>query len=72
QLVAPVRGYLLTVDVSDAAPGDIVTITFRPPGWTLEIASLVAALVIAAAWSFLYATGAKREFAPAEPPRRIG
>lgn len=44
------RGYLLTVDLSDAQPGDSVTVRFRPPGWTLEMAALILALGALVAW----------------------
>lgn len=72
QLTAPVRGYLLTVDVSDASPGDIVTVTFRPPGWTLEITSLAAALLIAVTWPVMVAVRARRGRVAAEPHNTIG
>lgn len=46
----PTRGYLLTVDLSDAQPGEVVTVRFRPPGWTVEIAALAIALGALVAW----------------------
>ena len=49
-ITEPTRGYLLTVDVSDKQPGDVVTIAFRPPGWVLESAAFVTALLLAIAW----------------------
>ncbi|KQS02794.1 hypothetical protein, partial [Microbacterium sp. Leaf351] len=49
-LAAPVRGYLLTVDLSHASVGQIVTISFRPPGWTLELTSLAIAVVLGIWW----------------------
>lgn len=48
--VDPVRGWLLTVDVSDAAPGDTVTVRFSPPGATVEITAFVAAMAVGVGW----------------------
>lgn len=45
-LAKPERGYLLTVDVSGVAPGTVVTVTFRPPGWEVELASFFGALFL--------------------------
>lgn len=45
----PLRGYLLTVDVPPGADGQVVEITFRPPGWELEVATLVAAMLLSIA-----------------------
>lgn len=42
----PLRGYLLTVDVPPGSEGQIVEVTFRPPGWELEVAALVASLTL--------------------------
>ncbi len=50
---APVGGHLLRVSLSPDDVGTTVTVTFRPPGWQLEIASLVAALVLGVGWSVL-------------------
>lgn len=71
KLADPVRGYLLTLDVTDADPGDIVTVTFRPPGWTLEIAALGAAFVIAVGWPVASAVAGRRRRA-SERPTTIG
>lgn len=50
---APTRGWLLTVDAADAQPGDIVTVSFRPPGQTLMLAGLALCAVVLVGWSFL-------------------
>lgn len=43
------RGYLLTLDVpAGTADGAIVDVTFRPPGWELELACLAASLLLGA------------------------
>lgn len=52
ELVDPERGFLLTVDVSGVAPGTVVTVTFRPPGWALEVSAVIVALVLAVAMIF--------------------
>lgn len=44
------RGYLLSVDLSGVQPGESVTVSFRPPGWTLELTSLLTALLLGIAW----------------------
>ncbi|AWY94823.1 Integral membrane protein (Precursor) [Propionibacterium freudenreichii] len=46
-LATPLRDYLLAVDVPATAAGTDVTITFRPPGWTLEIAAFALAWALA-------------------------
>lgn len=53
-LVDPERGFLLTLAVDEADVGTSIVITFRPPGWTLEIASAVLALLVAAVWSTVW------------------
>jgi hypothetical protein len=49
----PLGGHLLRVRLSPDAEGDTVTVCFRPPGWELEIASLVGALLLGLGWSVL-------------------
>ena len=41
----PLRDYLLTVDVDEAAEGEVVTVSFVPPSWHLGIACMLAALL---------------------------
>lgn len=48
------RGYLLTVDIPAGAAGTDVTITFRPPGWTAEVAAFAFAWIIAITAQGLY------------------
>ena len=50
-IIDPLRGYLLTVNVGPEMVGKTVTVTFRPPGWSIEIACLAAAVLLGAAWS---------------------
>jgi hypothetical protein len=47
----PLGGHLLRVDLAPDDVGSTVTVTFRPPGWELEIASLGGSLVLGLAWS---------------------
>jgi hypothetical protein len=47
----PLGGHLIRVGLSPDDVGSTVTVSFRPPGWRLEIASLVGALVLGLAWS---------------------
>lgn len=67
ELSDPLRGYLLTVDVSTAAPGDEVTVTFRPPGAVLEIGAAIAALLLGLGWTVLSATRSRRGIRPQRP-----
>lgn len=53
QRATPTRGWLLTVDVSGAEVGDIVTVSFRPPGLLIMIAALALAAVILVGWPIL-------------------
>lgn len=46
----PIRGYLLTIDLSGASVGDEVTITFRPPGYWIEVFAAVVAVLLIVAW----------------------
>ncbi|WP_029151065.1 YfhO family protein [Microbacterium indicum] len=55
ELADPVRGYLLTVDVSGAEPGDTVTVRFLPPPFPILVASFVGAWLVLAAWLLLRA-----------------
>jgi hypothetical protein len=48
-LSAPTDKYLLTIKVSKAESSKVVTITFRPPGWGLEVSSLILALMLGTA-----------------------
>ncbi|WP_441858331.1 hypothetical protein [Pseudarthrobacter sp. YAF2] len=56
----PLRGYLLTVNVAPGTAGKTVTISFQPPGWAIEIASLSAALLLGAAWALVHALRVRR------------
>lgn len=44
------RGYLLALDLSDSEVGDVVVVTFAPPGWPIELACLALALVLLFGW----------------------
>ncbi|WP_183086504.1 hypothetical protein [Mycetocola zhadangensis] len=48
---SPVDGFLLGVDVPGGRVGDTVTITFRPPGWHIEVAAFVLAVMGVAGWA---------------------
>lgn len=49
-LAEPLRGWLLTVDVSGARPGDTVTVQFRPPGYALSVVAFALSFAVAATW----------------------
>lgn len=50
-LADPERGYLLTLAVDPSDVGTPVVVSFRPPGWPIEISSAVVALAVAALWT---------------------
>lgn len=52
-LAHPVRDYLLTVDLSGVAPGDKVTVRFKPPGAPFIVAAAAAAVMLLIGWVLL-------------------
>jgi hypothetical protein len=57
---AAVDGYLLGVDLDKAAVGEVVEITFRPPGWVFEVASWLLAVGGILVWSAVSLVLARR------------
>lgn len=47
QIADPDLGFLLTLDVSKEDVGKDITVTFRPPGWNLELAAAAGAVLAA-------------------------
>ena len=47
----PLGGHLVRVRITGADVGKTIVVTFRPPGWRLELASLAAALALGVGWS---------------------
>ncbi|MFB8229023.1 hypothetical protein [Cellulosimicrobium sp. NPDC055967] len=45
ELAAPTGDFLLTVELDGDSVGETVEVSFRPPGWTLELGGLVVALL---------------------------
>lgn len=60
ELAEPDRDFLLTLDLSSEDEGSTITVSFRPPGWGLELGSAVAALLLALAWSALHLVQRRR------------
>lgn len=60
EMADSLRGYLLTLDLSDAAAGDVIVVSFHPPGWTLEITCLVIAVLGLVAWPIVHAVRQRR------------
>lgn len=60
----PVDGYLLAVDVPAGSAGQDVEITFRPPGWAVEVGALVAAGLLAVLAGVLHLLLRRRRPAP--------
>lgn len=54
ELGDPDRDFLLTVDLSAQDAGSTITVSFRPPGWGIELAAVGIAALLAAAWSVLH------------------
>lgn len=61
----PLRGYLLTVNISPDMAGKTVTVAFQPPGWTVELASIALALLLGAVWSVAHTLIPRRRTAVA-------
>lgn len=57
----PLRGWLLTLDVSDAAPGDTVTVSFSPPGAGIETGAFALAMVLLLGWCVGYGVARRRQ-----------
>jgi len=60
----PVRGYLLTLDLSESREGDVVIVEFRPPGYMLSVAALVLAVGILVGWPIARSLARRRAAAP--------
>ncbi|MFD6092504.1 hypothetical protein ACFWGN_10325 [Oerskovia sp. NPDC060338] len=60
RITAPTDLFLLTVEVPEGAEGDEVTVTFRPPGWNIELACLAIALTLAALWALVFGVRGRR------------
>lgn len=50
-VAAPLRGYLLAVDIPAGSAGKTVTVRFDPPGWPVVVGGIILAVGISAAWS---------------------
>ena len=50
-VAAPLRGYLLEVDIPAGSVGKTVTVRFEPPGWPIVVGSILLAVGVSAAWS---------------------
>jgi hypothetical protein len=61
-------GHLVRVRLTPDDVGETVVVTFRPPGWRLEMACLVAALLLGVGWSVLDALGRRRRRADGAEP----
>lgn len=50
-LAAPLRGYLLELDVPAGSAGQTITVRFDPPGWPVVVGCILLGVGIIAAWS---------------------
>lgn len=53
-IVEPTRDYLLTVDLGDVKPGEVVTVAYEPPAYPLLLISFALALVIGITWIVVF------------------
>ncbi|MFD4959967.1 hypothetical protein [Microbacterium sp. NPDC058389] len=60
ELGDPARDFLLTVDVTAEDVGKVVTVTFRPPGWGIELTSVILAGLLAVAWTIVFGVVRRR------------
>lgn len=60
ELGDPDRDFLLTVDLTDADAGSTITVSFRPPGWGIELTAVGIAGLLAAAWTVLHLLARRR------------
>lgn len=70
ELDDPLGEHLLRVRLSPDDVGSTVTVRFRPPGWRLELASLLGALTLGVAWSVVAARRGRRPHQPSQPSGR--
>lgn len=68
ELGEPDRDFLLTVDLTAGDIGSTVTVSFRPPGWGIEVAAAVAALLIGLSWTMLEIVVRRRRASARETP----
>jgi hypothetical protein len=69
-LADPTDGYLTTVSLTPASVGTEVTVSFRPPGWTLELATLATATLLGLGWVLLAAV--RRRPTRPKPEEAVG
>lgn len=76
QHVDPVRGWLLTVDATGLEPGDVITVTFRPPGFAIMLATYGLAALLLVGWLIVRLrarrASARASEAPTEEPLSAG
>lgn len=49
-VTAPLRGYLLKLDIPADAVGKTVTVRFEPPGWPVVVGCIILAILATVAW----------------------
>ncbi|WP_130175986.1 YfhO family protein [Cryobacterium sp. SO1] len=57
---APVDGFLLGLDIPQSSVGEVVTVTFQPPGWAFELTAWLTALTGILIWTILVVVGRLR------------
>ncbi|MBN9190704.1 MAG: YfhO family protein [Microbacterium sp.] len=58
---SPVRGWLLTADLSHTRPGSTVVVSFRPPGFAIMVGALVLSAMLLVGWPLLRRRARRRE-----------
>ena len=74
-VAAPLRGYLLKVDIPAGSVGRTVTVRFEPPGWPVVVGCIILAVGISASWSVAELVRLRRrrnkpESAPEKEPKK--
>ncbi|MDR7157741.1 hypothetical protein [Arthrobacter sp. BE255] len=59
-LAAPLRGYLVGLDIPAGSEGKDIVLRFSPPGWPVVIGSIIFAVVVTVAWSVAEALAVRR------------
>jgi hypothetical protein len=63
-----VNGFMMGVDIPASAEGEVVTVSFRAPGWQLQVTAGALLIVLILGWGLLRQLGRPRRSAAAGSP----
>ena len=69
---APLRGYLIQIDIPAGSVGKTLSIRFEPPGWPVVVGSLILAAGVSAVWSIAELVLRRRRRGNMQPVRMEG